>query len=215
MFVTFEGGEGAGKSTQVEMTAAWLRGVGHDVVYSREPGSTEIGQKIRRILLSPESSEMCLESEIMLFMADRAQNIKEVVAPALRAGKIVLCDRFIDSTIAIQGHARKGGMEATRLMELNEVATGGLIPDITFYLDMPPRKSIQRALDRNKQNGCENSRMDAEALGFHQRVRDGFLRLANRDTDRIKVIDGDRGVNEVQDEIMGYLVRALNGLEMP
>ncbi|MCH8977848.1 MAG: dTMP kinase [Armatimonadetes bacterium] len=180
MFVTFEGPEGAGKSTALRAVAARLGEAGHEVVTTREPGAGEFGQAVREILLNGEHLDP--KAELFLFLADRAQHTAGTIRPSLAAGKIVLCDRYADSTVVYQGHAR--GLDLDELHRLNDLATGGLVPDLTLLLDVDARA----ALDRHG----EQDRLEREPEEFHQKVREGFLSEALRDPARWKKIDASQ-----------------------
>ncbi len=169
-FITFEGGEGTGKSTQIRLLAERLEAAGLTVRALREPGGTVVGEAVRRILLDPDHAELGVSTEILLYEASRAQLVDEVIRPALEAGEVVLCDRFFDSTTAYQGYAR--GIDLARIDALNAAATGGLVPDRTLVLDIDPAIGIRRATAESA------DRLEAEDLGFHVRVRDGFLAIA-------------------------------------
>jgi len=173
LFVTFEGPEGGGKSTQIRLLADWLRAAGRMVMTTREPGGTRIGDAIRGVLLDPGHVEMRPEAEILLFSAARAQLVGEVIRPHLARGGVVLCDRFADSTLAYQGYGRELDLDALR--QITGFATGWLTPDLTFCLDLPVVDGLRR-----KQGGdlAEWNRMEREELAFHERVRAGYLALA-------------------------------------
>jgi len=179
VFVTFEGPEGAGKSTAVSGVADWLRLLGRDVLITREPGSGEIGTSIRKILL--EGGDVPPVCELFLFLADRAQHVANVVRPALARGAVVLCDRFADSTVVYQGYGR--GLDLERLRDWNRFATGGLVPDITLLLDVDPRVGIGRLGDAD--------RIDSEPIAFHEKIRRGFLDEAAREPGRWRVVDAN------------------------
>ncbi|MEO5926872.1 MAG: dTMP kinase [Bryobacteraceae bacterium] len=185
-FITFEGPEGSGKTTQLKLLAARLRAEGHDVVETQEPGGTPIGQQIRKILLDPASTALRPTAELLLMFASRAQNVDEVILPALAAGKIVLCDRFTDSTLAYQGAAR--GLGADVVYDLDRIACRGLIPHQTFLIDIDTETGLKRA---------HQTRMEEQPLAFHRTVRETFLQLASDDPKRICVIDGSQSVEEV------------------
>lgn len=163
MFITLEGGEGAGKTTLLNRLAAQLESQGRPTLTTREPGSGSIGPTIRRLIL--ESATMVPAAELFLFLADRANHVAEVIMPSLLAGRVVLCDRFADSTVVYQGAAR--GYELDMLIELNQIATGGLSPNLTFVLDLDPQIAAKRTLKQD--------RLDQEPLEFHEKVREGFL----------------------------------------
>jgi len=188
-FITFEGTDGCGKSTQMRMLAARLRGEGKDVIETAEPGGTRIGLQIRGILLDSVNQELSPTAEMLLYFASRAQNVDERIVPALERGTIVLSDRFTDSTLAYQGAARGLGRDV--VMTLHQIACRGLLPDLTIYLDIDLDTSLQRAHARNRQmEDKDERRMDEQAVEFHHRVRQEYLKLAEMEPGRIKVIDG-------------------------
>ena len=188
MFVTFEGVEGAGKSTALKNMARELGQEGADVLVTREPGGSGLGKALRTLLLAC-NSQITPDAELCLFLADRAQYVAEVIRPALAAGKVVLCDRYADSTYAYQGFAR--GMDLGRLRLLNDAVTGGLRPDLTLVFDVPEEEGLARARARNQSEGTEVSegRFDSETLKFHAAVRGGFLKLAAAEPQRMRIID--------------------------
>ncbi len=195
-FVTFEGPEGSGKTTQVWLLAAWLRAQGQDVMTTREPGGTRIGDGIRALLLDPTYAEMRPEAEILLFSAARAQIVGQVIRPHLAKGGIVLCDRFADSTLAYQGYGRQ--LDLGTLRQITAFATGNLAPDLTICLDL----SVEEGL-RRKRGGdqAEWNRMEQEQLAFHERVRHGFLALAAAEPARWLVLDATQSVEGIQEAI--------------
>lgn len=192
MFITFEGPEGSGKTTQIPLLAEHLRARGHDVVTTREPGGTPIGDQIRACLHDTANTAMSATAEVLLYSASRAQLVAEVIRPALAAGRVVLCDRYADSTMAYQGYGR--GLDKTMLAALTGIATGGLMPDLTLLLDLDEG----RGLSRRRDEGEEMNRLDLEAIEFHSRVRAGYLALAAAEPGRWARIDGDAPVAEVQ-----------------
>lgn len=194
VLITLEGTEGAGKTTQLAKLADWLKELGLEVVTTREPGEGNIGMQIRQVLLSPENKNLCPQAEALLMAADRAQHTAEVLRPMLLAGKIVLCDRYIDSHIAYQGYGR--GLSVEWLRRLNEEATEGLLPDLTLWLDLPVVSGLTRANARGAAD-----RMEQEKLDFHQRIYDGFAKIAGSEPERVKRIDANREVDAVQQEI--------------
>lgn len=200
LFITFEGPEGAGKTTQIRQLETELQALGHDVVRTREPGGDRVGEKVRELLLH---GDMGAEAELLLFAAARAQNVREVVRPALASGKVVLCDRFTDSTIAYQGYARNLPLDLIR--QVNTFATGGLIPHRTFLLDLPPAVGLSRQ-DPDKQN-----RLDREDLTFHERVRQGFLDVAAAEPERIRVVDASQPAEVVAAELKAAILALLDG----
>ncbi|SDO58949.1 dTMP kinase [Alkalicoccus daliensis] len=193
-FITFEGGEGAGKTTVLKELHKKLAEKGYDVLATREPGGSHIAEKIRDIILDPEHTAMDARTEALLYAASRRQHLMEKVVPHLARGGIILCDRFVDSSLVYQGFARKIGVEAVR--ELNEFATGGMKPDVTLYFDIDPVQGLHR-IKENK--GREINRLDKESLEFHQAVRDMYLQLQEREPERIKKIDAGRSLPEVTD----------------
>ncbi len=192
MFFSIDGGDGTGKSTQCELFCQWLRELGHEVVACRDPGSTRLGEAIRGLLLDRHDLEIDRRSEMLLYMAARAQMVEEVIRPALEQGKTVVADRYLLANVVYQGHG--GGLDAETLWEVGGVATGGVMPDLTVLLDMPADAAAGRIagqLDRMEQQG------DA----FHGRVREGFLAEAARRPQQIVVVDASRPVEQVQAEI--------------
>jgi len=205
LFVTFEGIEGSGKSTHVRQLAVALRAAGHDVVETREPGGTALGQTLRDLLLAPSSTPLEPTAELMLYCADRAQHVAQLIRPALAAGRIVLCDRFSDSTIAYQGYGR--GLDLELVRSLDARARGGLEPDLTFVLDCPPEAGLARV---HKRSGV-GDRFEQEALAFHEAVRRGFHALAAAEPARYRVIDSTPPAAEVGARIRAEMLHALNG----
>lgn len=199
MFITFEGPEGSGKTTQIQPLFADLQSRGYDVVLTREPGGTAIGDQIRRILLDPANQEMLPEAEILLFSASRAQLVGQVVRPALERGAIVICDRFADSTMAYQGYGR--GLDLESLHRITQFATGGLMPDLTVYLDLDVEEGLRRKRVAGQQDSEAWNRLDQQAIDFYDRVQRGYLALASAEPDRWLVIDAARPTEVVQAEI--------------
>ncbi len=192
LFITFEGPEGSGKTTQIQLLAAWLRERGQDVLTTREPGGTHIGDAIRSILLDPAHVEMCCETEFLLFSAARAQHVAELIRPRLAAGGTVLCDRFADSSLAYQGYGRRLDLE--KLRQITAFATGGLLPDLTIYLDLPVADGLSR---KQVGDAAEWNRMEREQQEFHERVRRGYLSLAAAEASRWLVLDAGGPVEAV------------------
>ncbi|MCE5302987.1 MAG: dTMP kinase [Planctomycetaceae bacterium] len=191
-FISIDGGDGAGKSTQLKLLAAWLEQQGRPVVLCRDPGSTPLGEMVRNILLDHHNLAIHRRSEMLLYMAARAQMVEQIIRPALDQGKTVLCDRYLLANVVYQGHA--GGLDVATLWQVGRVATGGLLPDATIVLDMPVEAAaarIQRPLDR----------MELQGEAFHARVREGFLTEAKKSPEKIFVVDATRSVDEVQAEI--------------
>ena len=201
MFITFEGPEGSGKTTQQALLADWLRRKGLDVLTTREPGGTAIGDRVRAILLDPVSTEMRPEAEVLLFSASRAQIVAQVIRPQLQQGGVVLCDRYADSTLAYQGYGH--GMDLAALSTITAFATGGLVPDLTVYLDIDVEAGLQRKAAHADQDASQWNRMERKALAYHHRVRAGYLDMAAQAPDRWLVIDAAQGVEAVQEIIRG------------
>ena len=197
-FLSLEGPEGAGKTTQGGLLAEYLRGRGLDVVAVREPGGTPIGEEIRAILLDPRHQHLTLRAEMLLFAASRAQLVAEVIVPALQALKWVISDRFLDASLAYQGAGRGLGVEVVR--QVNAAATGGLLPDLTLLLDIDVPTGLRRARAASPRPGV-GDRLEQEHVSFHERVRQGFLSLAKNEPERIRVVDARGTVTAVQRKI--------------
>lgn len=197
MFITLEGIEGSGKSTQIPRIAEHLEKLGHTCLVTKEPGGTGAGEQIRAILLDPGNTTLDAMAELLLYEADRAQHVGSVIRPALKAGKTVICDRFADSTIVYQGAAR--GIPADLIENINKMVFGDLKPDLTFLLDLSPELGLSRAW-RQIETGLRNrgeSRFERERIRFHEKVRQGYLALAEKEPGRIIVIDASRGQEDV------------------
>ena len=205
MFLTFEGIEGSGKSTIMERMAEQLYKQGLPVRMTREPGGTAFGKELRRLLLDIRSADFSIKAELLLFLADRAQHVQEVIMPALGDGAILLCDRYADSTIAYQGYGR--GMPLDQMTRLIEFATGGLCPDMTLLFDLPVELGLARAWERNREEGSEVSegRFEAERLEFHQRIRAGYLELAAKHPMRYAVVDASVPTDAVLQQALGLV----------
>lgn len=207
-FITFEGIEGSGKSTQIVLLANHLTAQGRQVTLTREPGGTAVGDQVRRILLDPANTALAPRAELLLYAAGRAQHLAELIEPDLRAGKIVLCDRFSDATLAYQGYGR--GLDPAMIRSLDRIVTNGLRPDATMLLDIDAAAGLARARGRNKRGGLEaEARFENEELAFHQRVREGYLRLANEEPLRFHVVDASRGPETIQTELRKLVDQAL------
>lgn len=204
VFVTFEGMEGCGKSTQVKRLARRLRGLGVPVIVTLEPGGTRIGKSIRRVLLDARNKALTPLAELMLYAADRAQHVEEIIEPALRAGNWVVCDRFADATVVYQGMAR--GQDMTLVKRLNETVTRRIRPHITFLLDCPVELGLQRARKRNLKDPHKGQdRFEKENISFHRKVRNAYLEVARKERNRFVVIDGMLPRKEVEREIFKKL----------
>lgn len=201
-FITFEGVEGSGKTTQASLLCDYLRGHDIDVVETREPGGTGLGEKIRQVLLAPAESPPVPTAELLLFLAARAQIVAEVIRPALEAGKWVVCDRFFDATLAYQGYGR--GIDTQAIHSLNEVATDGLEPDLTILLDLDIDTGIKRAVEGKREfhEGDNGDRMENEDREFHKRVRQGYLQLVNERADRIKLVPVTDSIEKVREFVV-------------
>ena len=199
LFITFEGPEGSGKSTQLRRLAARLRAQGRTVLETAEPGGTAIGTQIRRVLLDAKNLEMRPTTELLLMFAARAQNVDEAILPALSRGEIVLCDRFTDSSLVYQGAAR--GLGAEVVYEVDRIACRGLVPDLTIVVDIATELGLERAHGRNRQTQDVETRLDEQAIEFHRKVRDAYLQLASDEPARVKLIDGSRSEEEVEKDL--------------
>ena len=194
LFISFEGGDGSGKSTQFRLFAEYLRNRGFDVVTTREPGGTRISEKIRGILLDPECTEMGSLTEALLFAARRAQHVDELIRPSVEAGKIVLCDRFVDSSIVYQGFGRGLGEQVA---SINSYAVRGLYPDVTFLLDISPELGRRR----NGKTG-KNDRLENQSMEYHSMVAEGYRKLAAAEPERFIVIDASADIEKVSSDII-------------
>jgi dTMP kinase len=199
LFITFEGPEGSGKTTQIELLSEYLEEKGYPVLATREPGGTNIGDQIRAILLDPQNTEMLPASEALLFSSARAQIVNQVIRPHLARGGIVLCDRYADSTLAYQGYGH--GLDLETLHTITALATGGLKPDLTIYLDIEVEEGLQRKFTAHKAGQAEWNRLDQQEAAFHRRVREGYLQMAAREPDRWLVIDATQLVEAIQASI--------------
>ncbi|MBI3059750.1 MAG: dTMP kinase [Deltaproteobacteria bacterium] len=200
--ISFEGGDGSGKTTQLKLLDNYLASRGKLCLSTREPGGTTLGEMIRKILLEAGKVEIASPTELFLYLADRAQHVHEVIRPALASGRLVLCDRFTDSTLAYQGYGR--GVDLDMLRRLNQVASHGITPDVTFLLDCPVEVGLSRTAQRNmnlKSGGSREDRFEQERADFHERVRRGFLEMARVEPKRIYVLDASRPTEEVHHEI--------------
>lgn len=202
LFITFEGPDGSGKSTQVTLLAQRLRARGHDVCLTREPGGTGIGDQVREVLHDLKNTAMQPRAEFLLYSASRAQLVGEMIRPQLERGGIVLSDRYADSTLAYQGYGH--GLDLSPLKTITEFATGNLAPDLTFLLDMDVEEGLRR-----RRSGGEWNRLDALALAFHQRARQGYLKMAAADPERWVVLEARAGVEELQERIWTEVIRRM------
>jgi len=211
-FITFEGGEGSGKTTQLKALLAPVRALQGEAIQTRDPGGTAIGNQVRELLLNGENVRMLALAELFLYEASRAQLVQEVIRPALAAGRIVLCDRFTDSTVAYQGYGR--GLNLDLVERLNAVAADGLRPDLTFLLDLDPAVGLARAAERLAHPRQQPDRLEREVLEFHQRVRAGYRALAAREPERVVILDATLGILELGAQIRRHVERRF-GVEAP
>jgi dTMP kinase len=195
-FITFEGPEGSGKTTIIQMLEQSLIKIGYSVLLTREPGGIKIAEEIRHVILNPENTEMDPRTEALLYAAARRQHLTERVIPALSEGQIILCDRFLDSSLAYQGFAR--GLGIKEVYQINQFAINGTMPHLTFYLDIDPEIGLKR-INQNQER--EINRLDLEKLDFHYKVREGYLTLLKMFPERIHVVDASKSINEVHEEI--------------
>lgn len=202
-FISFEGVDGSGKTTQLERLTARLRAAGRDPVLAQEPGGTRVGREIRRLLLDKASSDLRAIPELLLYFASRAQNIAEVIEPALAAGRIVLADRFTDATVAYQGYGRQLGEDVVRAIE--RIACGEIRPDRTLWLDIDPREGVRRALAAKSGDAVDETRFERENLAFYERVRRGYEAIAAAEPDRFVRIDAAGTADEVEAAVRAAL----------
>ncbi len=200
VFITVEGTDGSGKSTQIRLMADYLKGLGREVVLTREPGGTAIGEKIRAIILDPGNDEMGKMTEMLLYASARAQIVEELIKPSLQMGRIVICDRFIDSTYVYQGFGR--GIDMKVIDSINNAAMNGIFRQVTFFFDINPEAALKRRYDAS-----EADRIEKEDINFHIKVYEGYRRLAQMHPDRIKCIDAGRGIKEIFEDVRTHLDR--------
>ena len=198
-FFTFEGPDGSGKTTQLRRLAERLAAAGYDVVCAQEPGGTRVGREIRKLLLDAASTDLRPMPELLLYFASRAQNVEEVILPALAAGRIVVADRFTDASTAYQGHGRGLGVETVQALE--RIACRGLRPDLTFLIDLDVETGVRRALKRRDATAADETRFEREHLEFHRRVREGYLAIQRQEPERVRLINGAREAEAIADEI--------------
>lgn len=202
LFITFEGTDGSGKTTQIKLLESYMTGLGHEVLLSREPGGTLVSEKIRDLVLDPENKEIVPLTEMILYAASRAQHVAQVIEPAIDQGKIVICDRYVDSSYAYQGCGR--GVDLKIVADVNRVAINGVVPDITFFLDIDPEVALKR---RISSTGAD--RIEQEKLEFHKNVYEGYKKMAILYPERIKTIDASLSVDEIFSQIKGYISEML------
>ena len=207
LFITFEGPEGSGKSTQLRLLAERLRAAGRSVLETAEPGGTPIGLQIRRVLLDTKNTELCPVAELLLMFAARAQNVDQWILPALAKGTIVLCDRFTDSTVVYQGVGR--GLGSDLVYEVDRIACRGLVPNLTLVIDIDVETGLARAKNRSDQAQDIETRIEKHAVRFHQQVREAYRRLAEDESNRVRLIDGNRPPDKVAADVWGHVEHAL------
>lgn len=195
LFITFEGADGCGKTTQLMMIAKYLKERGAEVLVTREPGAKGLGEKLREILLNYDG-DVSSQAEAFMFLADRAQHMDVIIKPAVAAGKIVLCDRHTDSTVAYQGYGR--GIDISRLNMLNDIATGGRKPDLTLVFDVDVETSMSRV-------GSEKDRMESAGMEFFNRVRNGYLQIAKQEPERVKVLDATESIDAIHLQVIKFI----------
>ncbi|WP_010681090.1 dTMP kinase [Acetivibrio cellulolyticus] len=198
LFITTEGTDGSGKTTQIKLIESYLKGKGFEVVVTREPGGTSIGEKIRSIILDTENSDMAYITEMMLYASARAQLVNELIKPSLSEGKVVICDRFIDSSYVYQGFGRNIDIEL--IERVNRIALDGIMPDVTLFFDIDPEVALER---RIQSTGAD--RIEREAMDFHRKVYNGYKKLASMYPDRIKAIESNRNIEEIFSDVKAYL----------
>jgi dTMP kinase len=208
-FITLEGIDGCGKSTQLDRLAQSLKQCGFEVVTTRQPGGTLTGQSIRALMVK-EHNKLAPVAEVLLMMADRAQHVAEMIKPNLEAGRLVISDRYIDSSVAFQGYGR--GLDLSTVEELNRLATGGLTPDLTLLFDLEPESARTRLANRVENQAGDDAPMtgfDEEKRDFHVRVREGYLKLAAQHPERIRVIDAEQTIDEIYKEVFALVLQSL------
>lgn len=196
LFVAFEGGEGSGKSTIIEKIYIWLRESGHECVLTREPGGIKISEKIREVILDKENTEMDGRTEALLYAAARRQHLVEKVIPAINSGKIVLCDRFVDSSLAYQGYAR--GLGIDEVFEINKFAINDCMPNVSILFDIDPEIGLERI---RKNSSREVNRLDLEKIDFHNKVREGYTKIYENNKDRMIKINAEQSIDQVFEEV--------------
>lgn len=202
-FITFEGGEGSGKTTIINNLIKDLELKGIKAIKSREPGGSKISEEIRNVILNVENTKMDYVTEALLYAASRRQHLQEVIKPALEQGLTVICDRYVDSSLAYQGYAR--GLGIDEVYNLNLYATGGLLPDLTIFIDVIPEEGLKR-IDTNHRN---KDRLDLETIKFHHLVRDGYLEVVKKFNERIKVVDGNKSKEEVYNQVKEIVFKCI------
>lgn len=202
LFITVEGTDGSGKTTQIKLMEEYIRNKGYEVVLTREPGGTRISEAIRDLILNPSNTDIVPLTEMILYAASRAQHVCEVIKPAVNEGKVVICDRFVDSSYAYQGCGR--GVDLKLVADVNRVAIDGMVPDITFFLDIDPKVALQRRI-----NSTGADRIEQEKMDFHMRVYEAYKRMALLYSDRIKTINATQTIEEISSQINDCLAELI------
>lgn len=203
LFISFEGIDGSGKTTQLRLVENQLRSLSIEVIVAREPGGTEVGESIREILLHSKTAGLQPISELLLYYASRYQNLCQNILPALETGRWVLCDRFADASLAYQGYGR--GVDLEFIQQLNRAIVQQRQPDLTVLIDIDPVLALSRARERNCQNVIDEGRFEKESLQFFQRVRQGYLKIAETEPERVRIVNGNQSIEEVHQEILMLL----------
>jgi len=213
IFITFEGPDGAGKTTQIKKLAEALQRSGYEIIVTREPGGTKISDKIRSILLSPDHKEMVNQAEVLLYAASRAQHVHEIILPALKNNIIVLCDRFIDASVAYQSYGL--GIEESVVQSINAFASSGIQPFRTYMLDISAEESHRRLIRRaSESNVKELDRIEQRDLAYHRRVRNGFINISRAESDRVLLVNADRTIDEISQDIIKDCQRVIQQKRM-
>lgn len=202
-FISFEGIDGCGKTTQLQLLEQYLLGKGFQVVVSREPGGTEVSEAIRQVLLASKHAQLLPVSELLLYYASRHQNLYQKILPSIQRGSWVLCDRFADASMAYQGYGR--GLDRSLIDHLNRTVIQGRMPDLTLLIDISPEVGIQRAISRNEQKALDEGRFEKESLEFFHRVRHGYLEIAGQEPARFRVIAGEGDIQTIHEQIIGEI----------
>jgi dTMP kinase len=208
-FISFEGIDGCGKTTQIRLLERFLQSRSIPVVVAREPGGTSLGESIRRILLDSSTTHLRPLSELLLYYASRHQNLNETILPALKSGKWVVCDRYADASMAYQGYGR--GIDLKTVEALNRISISGSMPDVTILIDIEPSLSLARARDRNSQRKLDEGRFEKEPLEFYNRVRHGYMEMAKKESTRFRIVQGDQTIDHVHQEILTVMAPLMEG----
>lgn len=213
LFITFEGTEGCGKSTQISLLSEYLEKKAVPHVLTKEPGGSKVCTKIRELLLHSENSDILPKTELLLYAADRAQHVEEIISPALGEGKTVLCDRYLDATVAYQGYGR--GLDLELIGNLNSLSSGGLMPDLTFLIDCPVEIGISRALNRARKENSREVRFENEHISFHEKVKKGYMFIAEAYPQRVVLVDGTLPVDLLHKSILDIYLKKIDSLKTP